>query len=188
MFDYSKIMYRGNTLCHCWVSQSVNQSTITFSFSLFHQIQYWTQTQNQSMLSLCRQGLGLRRPLLQNDQLYDSPQHRRLCSYHGSYCYGKVVSKSTINIKPTKIILWLFRDKKSNLHKSLIDQVRIIILIINIGHQLLWLSRYMSIIRPRAPHFSLPATTATLAVVWMVRSRFPCWVLLALSKYRQGKQ
>ena len=184
MFDSGKIMYIGNTLCHCWVSQSV---TITFSFSLFHQIQYWTQSQYQSMLSLCRQGLGLRRPLLQNDQLYDSPQHRRLCSYHGSYCYGKVVSKSTINIKPTELIR-LFRDKKSNLHKSLIDQVRIIILIINIGHQLLWLSRYMSIIRPRAPHFSLPATTATLAVVWMVRSRFPCCALLALSKYRQGKQ
>ena len=31
------------------------------------------------------------------------------------------------------------------------------------------LIRYMSIIRPRAPHFSLSATTATLAVVWMVR-------------------
>ena len=29
----------------------------------------------------------------------------------------------------------------------------------------------MSIIRPRAPHFSLSATTATLAVVWMVRSQ-----------------
>ena len=47
MFDYGKIMYRGSTPCHCWVSQSV---TITFSFSLFHQIHYWTQSQNQSML------------------------------------------------------------------------------------------------------------------------------------------
>ena len=29
---------------HFAISESVNQSTITFSFSLFHQIQYWTQS------------------------------------------------------------------------------------------------------------------------------------------------
>ena len=90
MFDYGKIMYRAADLA---IAESVNQPTITFSLSLFNQIQYWTQSQNQSMLSLCRQELGLRRPLLQNDQFYDPPQHRRLCFNYGSYCYGKVVSR-----------------------------------------------------------------------------------------------